>query len=326
MVYLLIRRNLNFPIIKSSFLLILIADDFDLMSFAISTAILFAFSAICNTKVSRLMDQITANLIRLIFATFILGLATIIIEPKSFHPEASTWLLFSGIVGFGIGDIALFMALSKIGSRLTILINFCTATLVGALSDWIWLGDTIKKENIIFIISILAGLSLALLPKNPRTTKNNFYKVGIIAALIAGFGQGMGASISRHATVIADQYNISIGGTSQAFQRVFAGLLFLLIIFLIKKFSSRKQARSSPTKKPIPWLICAALFGPVLGVSCFQSSLKTMTSGESMAIVATSPIILIPLAIIFEKDKPTVSSILGGLFAVSGVIGMVLST
>ena len=152
------------------------------MSFAISTAILFAFSAICNTKVSRLMDQITANLIRLIFATFILGLATIIIEPKSFHPEASTWLLFSGIVGFGIGDIALFMALSKIGSRLTILINFCTATLVGALSDWIWLGDTIKKENIIFIISILAGLSLALLPKNPRTTKNNFYKVGIIAA------------------------------------------------------------------------------------------------------------------------------------------------
>ena len=40
--------------------------DLNLMTFAISTAILFAFSAICNTKVSRLMDQITANLIRLL--------------------------------------------------------------------------------------------------------------------------------------------------------------------------------------------------------------------------------------------------------------------
>ena len=91
------------------------------------------------------MDQITANLIRLLIATFILGMVTLIVEPRSFHPQASKWLIISGIVGFGVGDIALFMALSKIGSRLTILINFCTATLVGALSDWVWLGDSKTK-------------------------------------------------------------------------------------------------------------------------------------------------------------------------------------
>jgi len=51
-----------------------------------------------------------------------------------------------------------------------------------------------------------------------------------------------------------------------------------------------------------------------------------MTSGESMAIVATSPIILIPLALIFEKDRPTMVSVLGGIIAVSGVIGMALSS
>ena len=296
------------------------------MSFAISTAILFAFSAICNTKVSRLMDQITANLIRLLIATFILGILTLIIEPRSFHPEASKWLIFSGIVGFGLGDIALFLALSKIGSRLTILINFCTATLIGALSDWIWLGDTINTETLIYIFCILAGLSIALYPKTIGSNNTNSYKIGIIAATIAGFGQGMGASISRHATTIADFNNVPIGGMSQAFQRVFAGFLFLLIIFLIKKFTNRGEIRPTVAKKPIHWLIFAALFGPVLGVSCFQASLKTMTSGESMAIVATSPIILIPLALIFEKDKPTILSVLGAIFAASGVIGMALST
>ena len=145
------------------------------------------------------MDQITANLIRLLIATLLLGIATLIIEPRSFHPEASMWLIFSGIVGFGIGDIALFLALSKIGSRLTILINFCTATLVGALSDSIWLGDSIKKENIIYICFIFSGLFIALYPKNLRSISANSYKIGILAAVIAGLGQGMGASISRHA-------------------------------------------------------------------------------------------------------------------------------
>ena len=272
------------------------------------------------------MDQITANLIRLLIATFILGIVTFIVEPRSFHPEASKWLIVSGIVGFGVGDIALFMALSKIGSRLTILINFCTATLVGALSDWVWLGDSIKTETIIFIFCILAGLSIALYPKRPGSNNTTSYKIGVIAAIVAGIGQGIGASISRHASTIADCDNVTIGGMSQAFQRVFAGFIFLLLIFLIKKITNRREVKFPTTKKPIPWLFFAALFGPVLGVSCFQASLQTMTSGESMAIVATSPIILIPLALAFEKDKPTMLSILGGIFAVSGVIGMALSS
>ena len=296
------------------------------MSFAIVTAFLFAFSAICNTKVSRLMDQVSANLIRLLIATSLLGIATLIIEPHSFHPEASMWLMFSGIVGFGIGDIALFMALSKIGSRLTILINFCTATLVGALSDSIWLGDSIKTENLIYICFIFAGLSIALYPKNLRLITANSYKTGILAAIIAGVGQGMGASISRHANTIADYSNLSIGGTSQAFQRVFAGSALLLIIFIYRRLKGRPETRVRINKKPIHWLILASLFGPVIGVSCFQASLMTMTSGESMAIVATSPIILIPLAFVFEKDRPTILSVIGGAFAVAGVIGMALSS
>ena len=296
------------------------------MSFAIITAFLFAFSAICNTKVSRLMDQITANLIRLLIATLLLGIATLIIEPRCFHPEASMWLIFSGIVGFGIGDIALFLALSKIGSRLTILINFCTATLVGALSDSIWLGDSIKKENIIYICFIFAGLFIALYPKNLRSISANSYKIGILAAVIAGLGQGMGASISRHANTIADYSNLNIGGTSQAFQRVFAGFVLLLIIFVYRRLSGRHETRSPIKKKPFHWLILASLFGPVIGVSCFQASLMTMTSGESMAIVATSPILLIPLAFAFEKDRPTFLSVIGGTFAVAGVIGMALSS
>jgi len=294
------------------------------MGFAITTALLFAFSAICNTRVSRGMDQITANLIRLTLATVILGLITFIYFPDSFHLHASSILCLSGLIGFGIGDIALFLALSKIGSRLTILINFCTATIIGAFADIIFLKESMKLTTWLFILLILTGLTLAFFPNKKQ--KHNYKKLnlGIIAAFIAGLGQGFGATTSRIAERIALNEDISISGISQAFQRVFAGMVFLAVIYSVKRIFSHKKTQIQSTRL-IHWIIFAALFGPVCGVACFQESLRTMTSGETMAIVSTSPLILIPLAYIFEKDVPSKKSVAATFLAIIGIIGICLN-
>ncbi|MFL2483398.1 MAG: DMT family transporter [Verrucomicrobia bacterium] len=294
------------------------------MIFAITTALLFAFSAICNTRVSRAMDQITANLLRLTTAAILLGIITFLFYPESFQFEASLWLALSGLIGFGIGDIALFIALSRIGSRLTILINFCTATVIGAFADKLLLNDSITFRTWSFICLVLIGLIIALLPTKNSLTFLKGKGLGMITALIAGIGQGVGATTSRIAENKALENGLSISAASQAFQRVFAGMIFLLIIHLIKK-KIFKRGTDSGTSKVFHWLVLAAIFGPVLGVTCFQQSLKTMTSGESMAIISTSPLILIPLAYFFEQDTPTKKSIFGTLLAIFGVIGITLS-
>jgi len=294
------------------------------MIFAITTALLFAFSAICNTRVSRAMDQITANLLRLTTAAILLGIITFLFYPESFQFEASLWLALSGLIGFGIGDIALFIALSRIGSRLTILINFCTATVIGAFADKLLLNDSITFRTWSFICLVLIGLIIALLPTKNSLTFLKGKGLGMITALIAGIGQGVGATTSRIAENKALENGLSISAASQAFQRVFAGMIFLLIIHLIEK-KIFKRGTDSGTSKVFHWLVLAAIFGPVLGVTCFQQSLKTMTSGESMAIISTSPLILIPLAYFFEQDTPTKKSIFGTLLAIFGVIGITLS-
>lgn len=294
------------------------------MIFAITTALLFAFSAICNTRVSRAMDQITANLLRLTTAAILLGIITFLFYPESFQFEASLWLALSGLIGFGIGDIALFIALSRIGSRLTILINFCTATVIGAFADKLLLNDSITFRTWSFICLVLIGLIIALLPTKNSLTFLKGKGLGMITALIAGIGQGVGATTSRIAENKALENGLSISAASQAFQRVFAGMIFLLIIHIIKK-KIFKRGTGSGTSKVFHWLVLAAIFGPVLGVTCFQQSLKTMTSGESMAIISTSPLILIPLAYFFEQDTPTKKSIFGTLLAIFGVIGITLS-
>ena len=72
-------------------------------------------------------------------------------------------------------------------------------------------------------------------------------------------------------------------------------------------------------------MLGAVLFGPVIGVSCFQWSLVLVGhSGLVQAIVSTSPIALIPLAWLFDRDVPTQRSIYGSVIAVAGVAAICL--
>ena len=294
------------------------------MTFAIITAVLFAFSAVFNTRITKLLDEVTANFYRLLAACIILGVITLGFYPGSFHREASIWLMISGVVGFGVGDIALFAAFARIGSRLTILINFSLSAIVGAFADWVLLNDPIGLWQWASVLMILCGLSLALLTPGSRERMHGSFKLGIVAATIAGIGQGIGATISRHAESIAESSGITINGLSQAFQRVSAGLMCLFVLWAWKRFRGTIPRPNTNRAQISIWVLTAALFGPVLGVSCFQQSLKTMTSGEAMAVTATSPLLLIPLAYFFEGDKIRPLALLGAITGVSGVIMMAL--
>ena len=48
--------------------------------------------------------------------------------------------LWSGIIGIGVGDVALFQALPRLGSRVTVLLIQCLSTPLAALIEWLWLG------------------------------------------------------------------------------------------------------------------------------------------------------------------------------------------
>ena len=72
------------------------------------------------------------------------------------------------------------------------------------------------------------------------------------------------------------------------------------------------------------WLLGAALFGPVLGVSCFQWALSGASSALVLAVTATAPIIIMPLAAYIEDDRPGWPAFIGAVIAVVGVVWLVL--
>ncbi|MEM9280310.1 MAG: DMT family transporter [Verrucomicrobiota bacterium] len=290
------------------------------------TAILFAASAIYGQKTAACYGSIPGNFYRLCLAAIFLGVITFGVYHQSIAFATFSWFFFSGLIGFGIGDVALYLAYSRIGSRLTILITFCLAPLWGAGVEFLWLHTTISADEAIAAGMVLLGVGLALVPNNPpELTVRSRFRSGVAFGVAAGFGQGVGAVISRHAESIANTNFLDINGISAAFQRVLGGIVVSAIAFLLLRqrrrgASTRPPAKSASVVQKTHWLLGATLMGPVIGVSCFQWALKDTPSALVLAIIATSPILIMPMAWFFEDDRPTFLGILGAIIAVAGVV------
>ncbi len=290
---------------------------------AILTTFLFALSAISGQRTAFTFGALHGNFWRLVMASAALVLLTLSLYPESLHPRTFGWLFFSGLIGFGMGDVALFMAYERLGSRLTILINFCLAPVFAAVAEYFWLGTVIAPPRLLAAAVVLTGVALALCGRTTSTRRHGSVKIGAAAAVVAGLGQGLGAVISRHAHEVEANLGLEINGISEACQRVLAGLLvaFLTVLFIRRPARLKIPGHEAPSRKAaLLWLAAAALAGPVVGVSCFQWALESLESAIVLAIVSTTPILLMPLAWLTEKDKPAWLSVVGGVVAVAGVV------
>jgi len=294
---------------------------------AILTTLFFAFSAVTGQRTAVLLGGAWGNLMRLGLAAVVLGLLVAILTPDAIRWASFQWFFVSGLIGFGLGDVALFTAYERIGSRLTILLNLCLAPLFAMVLEWLWLGNGVGIRVVVCALLILAGVVMAIRPGSKSRAKVNLrgrYWVGIVAAIVAGFGQGTGAVISRKAEAVALELGASGSGITAAFQRVLAGLVFSAVaVALIRFFGDRKNWENWRTpfdRRVAPWLFGAALFGPVIGVSCFQWALQDLESGIVLAVVALTPIVMLPLARITEGDHPSRLALVGAVVAVAGVV------
>lgn len=239
---------------------------------------------------------------------------------------ALPWFLLSGFIGFGLGDMALFGALGRIGPRLSILLTQCLAAPTAAFVEWAWLGTSLHPAELICALLILLGVGIALAPDHGWTGSRTGFRIGVLFGIGSALGQASGAVLSRKAYAVAKAAQFEIDGGSAAYQRIVAGALVTALAFvLFKPMRSGIGEGHSRKWRPGIWLaIGNALAGPTLGVACYQWALKTDVRGSGivLSIVATSPLVTILLAWLFEGQRPTRRGLSGGILAVLGVIAL----
>lgn len=301
---------------------------------AFLTTILFSISVVCGHRSARLIGGTEANFWRLSLATLLLAIWGYGFG-MGLSGVAFPIFFVSGIIGIGIGDVALFQTLPRLGSRLSLLLIQCFTAPFGALIEWLWLGTTLTGAQILCVAIILAGVGIALTPgEHLRLTRRELVP-GVLWSLVAALGGALGAVLSRKAYALTHAAALSIDGGTAAFQRIVGGAIIAgICLLVVKRREFRVQSRASGhlvvevSKKKWrgvwPWVAVNALAGQALGVSCMQWALETTPTGIVLAIIAVTPIVVIPFAYMVEKERPTARSLAGGAIAVLGVIALTL--
>lgn len=289
---------------------------------ALLTTILFALSAVTGTKLTHIFSSpALANLTRLTVAATILGIWAHGFGVGALGPTFPLFFV-SGVIGFGLGDVALFKAFRRVGSRVTVMIVHCIAAPLAAAVEWGWLGIGLTGAQVGAAALTLFGVALALSPQPKTPVAREGRLAGILWALVAAFGQGMGAVVSRVAYDAAERGGFEIDPMTAAYHRLLGGIAFSLlwVLFVSKDRVNRAALRGAARRGPALWVLANAASGPAFGVACFQWALATTPTGIVLPIVALTPIVLMPMTYRIEKDRPERVAIVGAAIAVAGVI------
>ena len=297
---------------------------------AILATIFFSLSAVSGKRLSHHLSGVEINFWRFLLSAFLLGAYAHTFGP-GLGGGALGIFFISGILGFGVGDYGLFRAFPILGSRLTMVMTQCLAAPIAAAIEWLWLGNGLSLAQVLAGTLILLGVGLALAPSETSQVDKKHWKAGIMWGLMSAFGQGFGAVLSRKAGSLVTE-GVTVDGLTAAYQRVLGGLAVMAVLLLLRKIKVRNGGSIATeialTPASVKWLIAMivlnALCGPTLGVGAYQWALNVnnLPAGIVLSIVALSPLVIIPFAMKFEGERPSLRSVLGSLIAVGGVIIM----
>jgi drug/metabolite transporter (DMT)-like permease len=291
-------------------------------------AFFFALNGTCANRNLAANGPVRANLGRLIVATMVLG-AFAHTAGHGFSSASVGWFFLSGVIGMGMGDLGLYAALPLLGSRLTVLVTQCLAAPLAALGEWLWLGTRLTALQITWGLTILAGVAVAITPSKASPPRVKVRPLGFLFAFGAACGQGFGALVSRKGVTVAETAgevaNTATFGITAAYQRILAGLVFTALWFLALHLVRRlPKGAGGPQHRSLFWSIANGFSGPILGVGCYQWALATTPSGLVLPIVATTPLLAIPIAYHLEGDRPSKRAVIGGVIAVGGAVALAM--
>ena len=136
---------------------------------ALGTALCWTISAVAFESAGKKVGSISVNLIRLFIALALISVFNLFTRGMLLPLDASgstwLWLSFSGLIGFVIGDLFLFQAFVRVGSRISMLI-MSTVPPITAITGFILIGEKISLLGIVGMTITIGGIALVILTRN----------------------------------------------------------------------------------------------------------------------------------------------------------------
>ena len=283
---------------------------------ALGTALCWVLSSTTFEYTGKKVGSLVLNLMRLLVSFVIITVINFFITDGfrniALTTDATRALFLSGIVGFVLGDMFLFQAFIEIGARLSMLL-MALAPPITAILGYFILNESLTLFQFIGMLVTILGISIVILGKEKGSSKVvvRHPLKGIFYAFLGAVGQGLGLILSK---IGVRDLNPFVATEI----RIFAGIIcFIGIITLTKNWPKFNKALKD--RKVMAGITLGSLFGPVIGVSLSLVAVKYTSTAVASTLMAIVPVLIIPVAIVFFKEKIVPKEIFGSIVGVLGV-------
>ena len=292
---------------------------------ALSTALLWSFTAIFFSLAGKRIGSFNVNKIRLGFASAIYIIVLLFTTgypfPSGLNSSQVFWLTISGLIGLVIGDGCGFKSLVMIGPRLATLVMASTPIMATVIA-WVFLGEKLKLIELVGITVTIAGIAWVVSERQYGTNglaedhpDAGTLARGVMLALVASLAQATGLVLSKHAM-------LDLGPKVPPLEASAVRILTSLV--MIWSFSALRgklpqTIRSLKDGRAVLFSAGGAFFGPFLGVWMSLVAVSLIETGIAATMNATTPVLIIPTVILVYREKVTFRAVLGAIVAVVGV-------
>lgn len=289
------------------------SDNLFAYTLALTANIIFAFSVQIFTHYSRKISAIWMNFVKA-FIAMILFLGAIVIMGWnfSFSNEVLLLLFVSGILGLGIGDLALLTALRDLGPGRAMVIVAFHPVIMGIFS-YLRYGKGLSSYKILAIFFMILCIFVFSLESMKKV--GNWGVKGIALVLSAIILDVIGVLMIKEAELLS-----KINPFEASFYRCLGVVVFFLIWNQFKPFNIIEGIKKQ-SKKSTLIILAGAFLGTFLALAIIFKAYTTVN--DNLATISSINISCSLFAALFEciheKKKPGRYLIISFLLMICGV-------
>jgi drug/metabolite transporter (DMT)-like permease len=297
-------------------------------AFAIGSALCIALSSMFVSELKGRVPLVQLARWQMLAAFVMTGLVSLAVGGwRTVDLREFLLLSGSGIAGIAIASTTYFATIYAVGPRVTALLFSLTAPFALALG-YFTLHQKIDARQGLGVVLVLIGVVLAIglptphgggkavlaapvvgppMPPTPSTSKGQMR--GITFGIITALGQATGSLLAQPAMAAGVEPL-----TAMAVRSGLAALIFLALS--LTRFGRGSRAAVRPDTLALAF--ASAFAGTALGMSLLMAALHKGNVGVVSTLSSMTPVLILPMAWIRSRKRPTATAWAGALLAIAG--------
>jgi len=283
---------------------------------ALIAALLWAVSSILLTSQARRIDPLSMSALRALSAGLLLALLALTVgfdQLGDLRPGSALAMVGSGVLGMGLGDTLYITSLGLIGVSRAFPISMATYPLLTYLLAAAFLDEGLRWAVLLGAVLIVVGVSAVAMEggggANPGRTAPEGRRRGTALVLIA-------AVVWALATLWLRAGSEDIGAIAAGSLRMPAAGLFLLGLAFLRH---RRLPTRGVSVRSVATVALAGTLGTGLGGLLYIAAVQEAGAGKAAILSSTSPLFVLPMAMLFLAERVSPRLLAGVLVSVVGI-------